>query len=96
MAQRVKVSPDLIGGDVDEGYGKVADVFRRNMVSGQRSGRLSRSTAMASKSSISGVVSAMGSPKRRGRKTPSSTCSRLRKVLPRSRSQSPRSGTHLV
>ncbi len=38
MAQKVKVSPDLIGGDVDEGYGKVADVFRRNMSSGQEVG----------------------------------------------------------
>ena len=38
MAFRVTVSPDLIGGDVDEGYGKVADVFRRNMVSGQEVG----------------------------------------------------------
>src|SRR5436305_14120885 len=38
MAQRVKVSPDLIGGDVDEGYGKIADVFRRNFSSGQEVG----------------------------------------------------------
>ena len=38
MAFKVSVSPDLIGGDVDEGYGKVADVFRRNMVSGQEVG----------------------------------------------------------
>jgi CubicO group peptidase (beta-lactamase class C family) len=38
MTQKVKVSPDLIGGDVDEGYGKVADVFRRNMSSGQEVG----------------------------------------------------------
>ena len=35
---KVKVSPDLIAGDVDEGYGKVADVFRRNMTSGQEVG----------------------------------------------------------
>jgi CubicO group peptidase (beta-lactamase class C family) len=35
---RVEVSPDLIGGDVDEGYGKVADVFRRTMTSGQEVG----------------------------------------------------------
>ena len=35
MVLKVKVSPDLIGGDVDEGYGKVADAFRRNMTSGQ-------------------------------------------------------------
>jgi hypothetical protein len=38
MAQKVKVSPGLIGGDVDEGYGKIADVFRRNFSSGQEVG----------------------------------------------------------
>jgi CubicO group peptidase (beta-lactamase class C family) len=38
MVPKVKVSPDLIGGDVDEGYGKVADVFRRNLSSGQEVG----------------------------------------------------------
>ena len=38
MAFSVEVSPDLIGGDVDEGYGKVADVFRRNMLSGDEVG----------------------------------------------------------
>jgi hypothetical protein len=38
MAFKVTVSPNLIGGDVDEGYGKVADAFRRNMVSGQEVG----------------------------------------------------------
>ena len=27
--KRIKVPPDLMGGDVDEGYGKVADAFRR-------------------------------------------------------------------
>jgi hypothetical protein len=35
---KVRVSPDLIAGDVDERYGKVADVFRRNMTSGQEVG----------------------------------------------------------
>src|SRR3984957_14674791 len=30
MVLKVMVSPDLIGGDVDEGYGKVADAFRAN------------------------------------------------------------------
>lgn len=35
IASRVKGSRDLIGGDVDEGYGKVADAFRRNLTSGQ-------------------------------------------------------------
>lgn len=38
MARGVTVSPDLIGGDVDEGYGKVADAFRRNLSSGQEVG----------------------------------------------------------
>ena len=38
MVLKVRVSPDLIAGDVDEGYGKVADVFRRNMTSGQEVG----------------------------------------------------------
>jgi hypothetical protein len=35
LVLKVKVSPYLIAGDVDEGYGKVADVFRRNLTSGQ-------------------------------------------------------------
>ena len=34
----MKVPPDLIGGDVDEGFGKVTDVFRRNLSSGQEVG----------------------------------------------------------
>ncbi|OBK73381.1 serine hydrolase domain-containing protein [Mycobacterium sp. 1164985.4] len=38
MVPKVKVSPDLVGGDVDEGYGKVADVFRQNMTSGREVG----------------------------------------------------------
>jgi CubicO group peptidase (beta-lactamase class C family) len=38
MVLRVTVPPGLIDGDVDEGYGKVADVFRRNMVSGHEVG----------------------------------------------------------
>ncbi|WP_118914976.1 serine hydrolase domain-containing protein [Mycobacterium shigaense] len=38
MAQKVQIPPDLIGGDVDEGYGKVADAFRRNLDSGQEIG----------------------------------------------------------
>ncbi len=38
MVLRVKVPPGLIDGGVDEGYGKVADVFRRNMVSGHEVG----------------------------------------------------------
>ena len=38
MVPKVKVSPHLMGGDVDEGYGKVADVFRRNLSSGKEVG----------------------------------------------------------
>ena len=38
MAHKVRVSPDLVGGDVDEGYGKVADAFRRNLSSGKEIG----------------------------------------------------------
>ena len=38
MVFKVTLSPDLIAGDVDEGYGKVADVFRRNLTSGQEVG----------------------------------------------------------
>ena len=38
MVLKVKVSPDLIAGDVDEGYCKVADVYRRNLTSGQEVG----------------------------------------------------------
>lgn len=38
MAHKVQIPPDLIGGDVDEGYGKVADAFRRNLSSGQEVG----------------------------------------------------------
>jgi Beta-lactamase len=38
MVMRVKVSPGTIAGDVDEGHGKLADVFRRNMTSGQEIG----------------------------------------------------------
>ncbi len=38
MAFKVEVSPDLIGGGVDEGYGMIADVFRRNMLSGDEVG----------------------------------------------------------
>jgi CubicO group peptidase (beta-lactamase class C family) len=38
MAQKIKISTDVINGDVDEGYGKVADAFRRNLSSGQEIG----------------------------------------------------------
>ena len=38
MARKISGSSDLIGGDVDEGYGKVADAFRRNLSNGQEVG----------------------------------------------------------
>ncbi|WP_428342245.1 serine hydrolase domain-containing protein [Mycobacterium sp.] len=38
MVLKVAVSPDLIGGDVDEGYGKVADAFRVNFAAGHEVG----------------------------------------------------------
>ena len=37
-----KVSPELVAGDVDEGYGKGADMFRRNLTSGQEVGATRR------------------------------------------------------
>src|ERR1700760_4811757 len=38
MAQKLKIATDVVNGDVDEGYGKVADAFRRNLSSGQEIG----------------------------------------------------------
>jgi len=38
MVPRGKSSLNSIGGDVDDGYGKLADTFRRNMTSGQEVG----------------------------------------------------------
>jgi len=38
MAQKITIPTDLVGGDVDEGYGKVADAFRRNLNSGREIG----------------------------------------------------------
>jgi CubicO group peptidase (beta-lactamase class C family) len=38
MAQKIKNSPEHIGGDVDDGYGKVADAFRRNLSNGDEVG----------------------------------------------------------
>jgi CubicO group peptidase (beta-lactamase class C family) len=38
MVMKVTVPADLIGGDVDDGYGKLADVFRRNLTSGEEFG----------------------------------------------------------
>ena len=34
MALSVEIPPDMMGGDVDEGYGPVADVFRSNLANG--------------------------------------------------------------
>src|SRR6478609_2139032 len=38
MAQSTSASPERVCGDVDEGYGKVADAFRRNLSSGDEVG----------------------------------------------------------
>ena len=38
MAQKTGVASELVRGDVDEGYGKVADAFRLNMTSGAEIG----------------------------------------------------------
>jgi CubicO group peptidase (beta-lactamase class C family) len=38
MVLKVSVPPDLMGGDVAEGYGKVADAFRANLASGSEVG----------------------------------------------------------
>ncbi|WP_445170605.1 serine hydrolase domain-containing protein [Mycolicibacterium sp. Dal123E01] len=38
MVLKVVVPPDLMGGDVAEGYGKVADAFRKNLASGAEVG----------------------------------------------------------
>ncbi|CAJ1585244.1 serine hydrolase domain-containing protein [[Mycobacterium] wendilense] len=38
MVLKVTVAPDLIDGDVDEGYGKVADAFRANFAAGREVG----------------------------------------------------------
>lgn len=38
MASRTSASPERVCGDVDEGYGKVADAFRRNLASGEEIG----------------------------------------------------------
>lgn len=38
MVLRVDVPPDLIGGGVDDGYGKVADAFRANFAAGKEVG----------------------------------------------------------
>ncbi|MCV7428386.1 hypothetical protein [Mycobacterium montefiorense] len=51
MAQKVQIPPDLVGGDVDEGYGKVADAFRRNSPSPKESKTSPTSTATSCASS---------------------------------------------
>lgn len=38
MVLKVTVSPEMIGGDADEGYGKVADAFRKNFAAGREVG----------------------------------------------------------
>ncbi|MGZ5378798.1 MAG: EstA family serine hydrolase, partial [Mycobacterium sp.] len=38
MAPRTRVTPELVCGDVDEGYGKVADAFRLNLAGGAEVG----------------------------------------------------------
>jgi hypothetical protein len=59
MVLRVTVSPSLIGGDVDEGYGKVAEVFRRNMASGHEV----RAAVAVSRDAVK-VVDLWGGPRR--------------------------------
>ena len=38
MVLKVEVPPDLVHGDVDEGFGTVADAFRRNFAAGEEIG----------------------------------------------------------
>jgi CubicO group peptidase (beta-lactamase class C family) len=38
MAQKINFATDVVNGDVDDGYGKVADAFRRNLSSGDEVG----------------------------------------------------------
>ena len=38
MVMRVKVPPDFVAGDADEGYGSIADVFRRVTFENSRAG----------------------------------------------------------
>jgi CubicO group peptidase (beta-lactamase class C family) len=38
MVLKVAVPPNMMGGDVDEGYGRVADAFRANLASGKEIG----------------------------------------------------------
>jgi hypothetical protein len=54
----VDVPPALVKGGVDDGYGRVADAFRRNFTGAARSARPARSIAMGARSSISGAATA--------------------------------------
>jgi hypothetical protein len=72
MVLRVKVSPGLIGGDVDEGYGKLADVFRRAMTGGQEiranaNVAVFRDGVTARRSSTCGAATATASANHPGR-----------------------------
>ena len=58
MVLKVAVPSNLIGGDVDEGYGKVADAFRANFTAGEKSVQPSPCTATASRWWTSGVATA--------------------------------------
>ena len=71
MAQKVRVSPELMGGDVDEGYGKVADAFRRNLTSGKEIGAAVAVYREGRRLSICGAATATASPRNRGSTTPS-------------------------
>jgi hypothetical protein len=71
MAHKVRVSPDLVGGDVDEGYGKVADAFRRNFSSGKEIGAAIAVYRDGRKVVDLWGATAMGSRKLRGSTTPS-------------------------
>jgi hypothetical protein len=83
MAQKIEISPELIGGDVDEGYGKVADAFRRNLTSGREVG-----AAVAVFRDGRKVVDLWGGLRDANTRAPwsaarSSPCSRPRKAFPR-------------
>lgn len=69
MVKRVKVPQNLIAGDADEGYGQIADVFRRTMTSGQEIGAAVAVTAMARRLSTCGVATATAPRRSRGGKT---------------------------
>ena len=56
MVLKVDVPPALMCGDVDEGYGPVADASGIISPSTARSGRPARSTATATRSSTCGEV----------------------------------------